>query len=187
MMLDVIQNVIKGIYIPADQENMVETCTNGRQGSMSCHIDRKNEEVLLCKFDQQEKNSLLFPYFEEVHGFVSMCDYILFVEDDSSLFVFLVDLKDSRDSAKPQTMIAQTFAEFIINRIKTIIGRDNFPKPVEYRKIGVKTTNAKMTTKGYEKMAYDPDGYVVLPDYHKFYTRRMMDLLVSKMPLPISS
>ena len=176
LMLDVIQSVIRDKHIPTDQNNMVEVKTNGRLGSMTCHIDCKDEEVLLCSFDERCNNSLQFPYFKEVHGMVSMCDYIVFVEDDNSLFVFLVDLKDSANSAKEQTCIAKTFAEFIVNRITEIFGAQSFYKPVQYRKIGVKSTNCKTTTKAYEKEAYDSDDYLVLLDYHHFYTRRLMDL-----------
>lgn len=175
-MLDVIHSVIKDEFIPSDQTNMIEDKTNGRLGSMKCQIDCGNEEVLLCSFDRRNNNNTLFPYFNEVEGFVSMCDYILFVEDETNLFVFLVDLKDSTVSAKYQTCIAKAFAEFIVNRIIAIKGRQQFNKVVQYRMIGVKTTNSKMTTKGYENLAYDLDGYLVLPDFHHFYARRLMDI-----------
>ena len=175
-MLDVVQNVIREQYIPADQNHMIEIDTKGRKGKMMCQIDRYKEETLLCNFDQRGNNKLLFPYFQEEHGFVSMCDYILFVEDRQSLFIFLIDLKDTSDSPKQQTGIAQTFAEFIVRRITEIKGKEAFPKQIEYRRIGCKTTNARLTTKGYSKLAYDEDGYLVIPDYHHFYTRWLMDL-----------
>lgn len=175
-MLNVIQNVIRSKYIPADQNHMVETNTHGRKGTMTCQIDCNKEETLLCSFDQRGHNNLLFPYFNEKHGFVSMCDYILFAEDHKNLFIFLIDMKDTSDSPKQQTGIAQTFAEFIISRITEIKGKDAFPKHVEYRRVGCKTAKTRLTTKGYSKLTYDVDGYIVLPDYHHFYTRWLMDL-----------
>lgn len=178
IMLDIIQQVIRGKYIPTDQDSMVETNTSGRVGSMSCQIIRKNVETLLCSFDQRGRNSELFPYFEEHHGFVSMCDYILFAEDKQNLFVFLIDLKDSTNGPKAQTGIAQTFAEFIVRRITEIRGTAAFPKPVVYRRIGVKTTNAKMTTKGYASLEYDEERYLVLPDFHRFYAQWLMEVPV---------
>lgn len=175
-MLDIISSVLEAQYISVDQNFMVETNTGGKCGSMQCQIDTKNEETLLCKFDQSGNNHKLFPYFKEVHGMVSMCDYILFVEDNNELVAFSIDLKDTIISPKQQTLIAKTFAEFIVNRIKVILGEASFPKPVRFRQIGIKTSCDKMTTKGYEKLVYDDDDYLVLPDYHHFYTRLLMDL-----------
>lgn len=175
-MLDVIESVIKEKYIPAEQLQMVERKTGGRRDSMACHIDRKHEEVLLCSFDERGNNNKLFPYFKEVSGFVSMSDYVLFVEDEDSLFVFSIDLKDSAHSPKQQTMLARTFAEFIINRIKTIFGESAFSKTIQYRQIGIKTTCFKTTTKAYENLHYDSDGYLTLLDCRRFYTRLLMDL-----------
>ncbi len=176
MMLDIIRSVIKGKYVPEDQKYMAERDTNGRLGSMRCQIDTNGEEVLLCSFDERTNNYLHFPYFQQVHGMVSMSDYVLFVEDDKEMVAFSIDLKDSKDGPKPQTMRTQTFAEFIVNRIRVVFGETVFSKKVRYRQIGIKTTCCKMTTKGYEQMKYDEDYYLVLPDYHHFYTRHLMDL-----------
>lgn len=174
-MLDIIRSVVKNKHIPTDQTCMVENKTGGKKGSMKCQIDTDKEEVLLCRFDQGGNNYQLFPYFQQVDGVVSMCDYILFVEDDKNLFTFSIDLKDSANGPKQQTIYAHTFAEFIINRIRAVFGATKFPKPVEYRQIGIKTTCDKMTTMGYTRLTYDNDGYLVLPDYHHFFTRLLMD------------
>jgi hypothetical protein len=176
VMLDIIKRVIKDKYIPANQTIMAETDTGGKQGRMSCSIECKDEEILLCSFDEKGNNANLFPYFCPEEGYLSMCDYILFAEDNEKLFVFLIDLKDTTVSAKKQVGIARTFASFITDRISEIEGSANFPKPIEFRKIGIKTTQMKMTTKEYEKLAYDQDKYLVLPDYHHFYVRRYMNL-----------
>ena len=175
-MLDIIRSVVEDKYIPSDQSNMVEYKTGGRIGSMRCQIDTHHEEILLCKFDQGSKNYLLFPYFQQKPGMVSMCDYLLFAEDDEELVVFSVDLKDTIDSPKQQTLLAKTFAEFILNRIKAVFWEEGFPKQVRYRQIGIKTTCRKMTTKGYDKLKYDKDDYLVLLDYHRLYTRQLMEL-----------
>lgn len=175
LMLDVISSVVKNKYIPSDQTCMVEQNTRGRKGSMKCRINTHQEEVLLCRFDQGSSNFQLFPYFQQSDGMVSMCDYILFVENDKELVAFSIDLKDSSISSKKQTLNTRTFAEFIINRIKIVKGDNAFPKPVRYQQIGIKTTCGKMTTKGYAQLAYDPDGYLVWPDYHCVNTRLLMD------------
>ena len=175
-MLDIIRSVVKSKYIPADQTCMVENNSGGKKGNMKCQIDTYKEEVLLCRFDQGSNNYLLFPYFQQSEGMVSMCDYIMFVEDNKKLFAFSIDLKDSTNGPKQQTIYAQTFAEFIVNRIRAVFGEADFPKPVEYRQVGIKTTCDKMTTMGYARLAYDSDGYLVLPDYHHFYTRQLMDI-----------
>lgn len=176
-MLDVIASVIKDKYIPADQTKMIELNTKGRKGSMACRICTKDEEVLLCTFDERGNNYRHFPYFFQEEGMVCMCDYILFVEDANNLFVFSIDLKDSTSGPRQQTLRTKAFAEFIINRIRVVKGKDSFPKDVQYRQIGIKTTQQKMTTKGYEEL-YDSEGYRLLPDYHNFYTRWLMDLQV---------
>ncbi len=175
-MLDVIAEVIEAKHIPVDQSQMVEIGTRGRTGTMSCKICIKDEEILLCSFDERGNNYRHFPYFQQKEGMVSMCDYILFVEDADKLFVFSIDLKDSTAGPRQQTLITKPFAEFIVNRIKAVRGEVNFPKPVEYRQIGIKTTQQKMTTKGYEEAAYDANGYLLLPDYHRFYTRWLINL-----------
>lgn len=177
IMLDDIQRYIRVEYIPEDQFTMIAKDTNGRRGNMLCKIYPKDEEILLCSFDQEGDNCVLFPYFKEERGLVSMCDYILFVEDDEKMFVFLIELKDTAHRSKRQTCISQTFAEFLIKRIMVIKDETCFSKPVEYRKIGIKSTCSKMTTKGYETMIYDKDGYTVLPDYHRFYIKRMKELV----------
>lgn len=81
-MLDVIRGVVKDKYVPSDQSHMQETGTGGRKGAMQCQIDTNDEEVLLCRFDQGGNNYLLFPYFQQQTGMTSMCDYIMFVEDN---------------------------------------------------------------------------------------------------------
>lgn len=179
LMLDVIASVIKDKYIPADQTKMVEFNTRGKNGSMVCRICVKDEEVLLCAFDERGNNYRHFPYFLQEEGMVCMCDYILFVEDANSLFVFSIDLKDSTSGPRQQTLRSKAFAEFIINRIRVVKGKDRFPKDIQYRQIGIKTTQQKMTTKGFEE-SYDPEGYLLLPDYHRFYTRWLMNLQVQK-------
>lgn len=177
LMLDVIRSVIKDKYIPADQTQMVERNTNGRKGKMACKICTHTEELLLCSFDERANNYRHFPYFQQVEGMVSMCDYILFVEDVADLYVFSIDLKDSSNGPKKQTSRAKVFAEFILNRIRVVRGEKDFPKVIHYGQIGIKTTCNKMTTKGYDEMSFDEDNYMVLPDYHQLHTRVLMDLL----------
>lgn len=177
VMLDAIHQAIKDKFIPENQLDMVANNTNGRHGMMSCHIcASKGEEILLMAFDQEGDNCKLFPYFQERPGLVSMCDYILFVEDDKNLFVFLIELKDSSHRSKKQVMISQSFAKFLVNRIKAISDKQSFFKPVEYRKIGIKSGCSKMTTKGYDTASYDKDGFTFLLDYHNFYIRWLKDL-----------
>lgn len=177
VMLDAIHQAIKDKFIPENQLDMVANNTNGRHGMMSCHIcASKGEEILLMAFDQEGDNCKLFPYFQEKPGLVSMCDYILFVEDNDKVFVFVIEMKDSSHRSKKQAMMSQPFAEFLVNRIKATSDKHRFSKPVEYRKIGIKSGCSKMTTKGYDTSSYDEDGFTVLLDHHKFYIRRLKEL-----------
>ena len=172
-LLDAIQQAIKAEFIPENQYDMVANNTNGKRGTMSCHIcASKSEEILLMSFDKEGDNCKLFPYFQEKQGLVSMCDYILFVEDNNNMFVFVIEMKDTSHSSKRQTMISQPFAEFLVNRIEAI-SDNSFSKHIEYRKIGIKSGCSKMTTKGYASLSYNKDGYLTLPDYRKFYTKQM--------------
>ena len=151
VMLDAIHQAIKDKFIPENQLDMVANNTNGRHGMMSCHIcASKGEEILLMAFDQEG--------------------------DDKNLFVFLIELKDSSHRSKKQVMISQSFAKFLVNRIKAISDKQSFFKPVEYRKIGIKSGCSKMTTKGYDTASYDKDGFTFLLDYHNFYIRWLKDL-----------
>ena len=90
-MLDIIKRVIKEKYIPANQTIMAETDTGGKQGRMSCSIECKDEEILLCSFDEKGNNANLFPYFCPEEGYLSMCDYILFAEDNDNLREVVTD------------------------------------------------------------------------------------------------
>ena len=111
VVLDAIHQAIKDEFIPENQLDMVANNTNGKLGKMSCRIcASRGEEILLMAFDQEGDNCKLFPYLQEKPGLMSMCDYILFVEDDKSLFVFVIEMKDSSHRSRKQTMISQPFA-----------------------------------------------------------------------------
>ena len=177
VILDAIHQSIRADFIPEDQLSMLAKHTNGVLGSMSCRIcTSKGEEILLCSFDKEGDNYMLFPYFQEEEGLVSMCDYILFVEDEKTLFVFLVELKDSSHRSKKQVLLSQPFAEFLVNRVKAANSNVLFCKDIEYRKIGVKSKCYKMTTRGHASLAYDKDGFAILPDYHNFYIKWLKEL-----------
>jgi hypothetical protein len=62
----------------------------------------------LYKFD-----NTAFPFFNDISKLKLMCDYFLFAEERNSLFIFLIELKSGKESAKQQLDAAEVFANYI--------------------------------------------------------------------------
>lgn len=153
-------------FIPADQAYMTESIVVGRT-PLTMHTEiicNKNQEYLLCQFDRQGLNNQLFPYFNpKVEGLVSMCDYILFVEENTRLLVLLLELKH-RNSPKRQLDINESFGLFICNRLRVLF--EDFGKTPIIRKIGVKESyNPMHSTQDY-RFGFDDEGFALLPNPH---------------------
>lgn len=166
-MLNHIKESIKNNYVPLDQKYMTESFVIGSViKTMSCEIfPDKNQEHLLCQFDKQGLNSNNFPYYNPVvDGLVSMCDYILFVEENDRMLVLMLELKHN-ESPRRQVEINESFGRFICERLKVIF--NDFDKPIVYRKIGVKEKyNPLHSTQEYV-FFFDKQGYAQLPNPHK--------------------
>ena len=163
-MIERLKETILPSFIPNDQGYMTESIVVGRtpQTMHTSIICKKNQEYLLCQFDRQGLNHQLFPYYNpKVESLVSMCDYILFVEENTRLLVLLIELKH-RSSPKRQLDVSESFGLFICNRLRVIF--DDFDKKPIFRKIGVKERyNPMHSTQDY-RFAFDDEGFAYLPN-----------------------
>lgn len=100
----------------------------------------------LYKFDAQDT---IFPYFKAsgVDNLKKMCDYVMFVEDGSHLFVFLIELKKGSESAKKQLEAGECFTNYIISTVKRLnIEFEVTDANLHFRKIRISESQSKKTT-----------------------------------------
>lgn len=173
-MLEIIDHVLRQKYKAPEQNVMKEKNrkSNGRHFTMTCNIhDYHDIQHLLYRFDIS-KSSYIYPYFEDVRGYHRMCDYIIFAESSTKLYVLLVELKNTTTSPKKQLDLSEQFMKFVIARMKYL--EEDFNKEVEFYKIGVKST-IKMTTKWYTSNILDNGlGYIPLPDCNNLYLKYIL-------------
>ncbi len=127
--LGLIKQILKESYFPNIQHIMEEKDVMEKK-----IVTHKNTNYLLARFDPNQEK--LFPYFNSNSGLNKICDYILFVETGNSLYIFLIELKNSNTPAKKQLDAGECFAKFLICSGKRI-GlplTDN----IFYRKVKVK-------------------------------------------------
>lgn len=170
-MIESLAAAIDPSFIPTDQSWLRESIVVGRTPlTMECEIHPdKGQSHLLCQFDRGGENNKLFPYFNfDVDGLVSMCDYVLFVEEPSRLLVLLLELKHNASPVR-QLNISKPFGEFICERLKAL--SIDFNKPCIYRKIGIRQSyNPKHATKDYH-FEFDKDDYALLPNPYELLLR----------------
>jgi hypothetical protein len=111
---------------------------------------RKTGKALFYKFDTLD----IFPYFNKAVPFLnSMCDYIIFYPYETTLFVFLCELKTKRiHNSSKQLESAKIFAKFIINTAEKHL---NFKKfKIEYRALIFSTSDKRRFSTTVKKNAY---------------------------------
>lgn len=172
--LQKIVSVIKNKYICPNQ-NVVEEIgmSNGKRFHMKREVCcSRNVEYTLMRFDPNDET--LFPYFDEIEGLHKICDYILFAENNDSIYVFLIELKKDNGSPLKQLDISESFVHFIIERAKYI--NEEVTKEVHIRKVGVKdTTSTKMVTNCFRKISYDQNRYLLMQSN---FTKLHLDFLI---------
>lgn len=170
-MIDCLIASIDSSFVPPEQKWLHESIVVGSTTlSMDCEIHPdKGQECLLCRFDRCGFNNTLFPYFNpKVDGLVSMCDYVLFVEESKRMLILLLELKHN-DSPQRQLNISLPFSHFICDRLQVLF--KDFSKPCVYRKIGVKQRyNPKHTTQEY-RFEFNEDDYALLPNPYNLLLR----------------
>lgn len=127
--LEIIEEVLSSNNLCANQDQIIEKDKDSRGIEFEMKFDivkTPNIEYLVYRFEQTD-----FPFFNDVSGLKKMCDFILFVEERSHLYIFLIELKLSSMSAKKQLEAAEEFAKFTINsslRIGRIINNYSIKK-----------------------------------------------------------
>ena len=163
-LLDKIKNAIAPEYQLPDVSCLTEKNIDSKGNDFIMKVEirsRKGLDILICRFDTQKD---LFPYFQNKTGYKKNCDYIVFAENATNLYVFLVELKNTTTSPKTQLNISKPFAEFLISRIEAVAG--SAAKEIVFRMIGIKEKArfCKSTTKGFvDEYTFDDDGYLLLP------------------------
>lgn len=120
---------------------------------------RTNTKVQLCTdgayliYDFEKVKQPLFPFFErteEVKGLNVIADRVLFIEDSKNeLWVFVIELKQSKGNPQPQLIATKQFVEFLLHSINRLCKTKYIPK---VRGIGY-SKNFRPTTK--PKNPYD--------------------------------
>lgn len=116
--IEIIDEILESQFIFKDQKYIIENDIDksGKSFEMKFEIVKdKNIEYKLYRFEGKD-----FPFFKEIKGLKKMCDFVLFAEENYHLYIFLIELKLSPDSAKKQLDAANEFAVFILNSSKRI-------------------------------------------------------------------
>ena len=147
--LDIIKKVLNSKY--HDESGKLEE--NTREVKMSIVIqDKRTVGYALYRFDQNYKAD----HFAREKGLSQMCDYFLFAEENDSLFVFSIELKNSSNlNAKQQLLAGECFMQYIVNTAKRV-GEAIQIEDCNFKRIKI-TNQKKSSTKTGE--LFDTDGY----------------------------
>lgn len=176
--IDGVKATIQDAYLSPEQEKLVEENTGDNQQVFRMErpvIVKKTIAHVIYRFDPD--NEILFPYLKPSFPLRRVCDYIIFADDGTDKFVFLIEMKKSQGSPGVQASISESFVEFILKRMDFKYGT-SISSSVNYRKIGVKDTSApqRLKTGGFASLSYDQKGYLLLQKDFKIHIRRLMDL-----------
>ncbi len=162
-MIDIIKSAIAVEYQLPGMSSMVEINNDQKWKGHKMVVkvrSSKDLHFLICRFDTPND---LFPYFNDIEGYKKNCDYIIFAENTSKLYVFLVELKNSIASPEKQLKISKPFAEFLVARIEAVEG--SFGKEIIYKMVGIKE-RARVdipTPQGFADEYKFKDDYLLLP------------------------
>lgn len=115
--------------------------------NMKLNIVNHRLNYLLYKLDNSKGE--LFPYFSDKSGLKKFCDYLLFVEENNYLYLFLIELKRGTISATKQLKASNCFAEFLFDTARRI-GLE-ISGNLEIRKIRISEERTRKSYKGYSK------------------------------------
>ena len=130
-----------------------------------------NGKMVILRFDQEESDHPIFPYFVPTMGnnLNKLCDYLIFYcpNTKEELFVFLCELKSGgKDKAFDQLIAGYLFAEFLVKTAFRCL-KDSTP-PVQYRGLvfspkGTKGFTNPRKRSDYNKLSGMNLGYLSLP------------------------
>lgn len=169
--LEIIREILNEKYKCQDQNNLIENNKDDKGKFFSVKyeiVSNRNINYDLYRYDKDA-----IPFFKDSKDLKKMCDYILFAENDITLFIFVIELKLGEISAKKQLEAAEEFVNFILNtgkRVGKII--ENY----EVRKVRISDNLIKKrknsnTEKGFR---FDNNNYC---DYQfkKFYLKPLLE------------
>lgn len=161
--IDKINYIIETKFLCEDKTVILESSLNskGNRFYMKRNIvGHKSLVYEIYRFDPDNNN--LFPYFSDIRGLKKICDYVIFVEDSKSLFIFLIELKKKSGSPERQLNISEDFIMFILNRAKSINCEIN--KSINIRKLGIKDSqmSQKRVTTYYRDFCYNKNLYSLI-------------------------
>lgn len=159
--LSLLKNLFHKQFL-VDGDELIEENTDctGKPFKMKVTLKpSKGLSFLIFKFENETIN--LFPYFSNVRGLKSMCDYVVLVEDAKYLYAFLFELKGSKHSAKLQLDVSETFVNFAMKRFDVIDKK--IDKPFKLKKVAIKKNRSnKQTTQGFNHIGSEEDGIIRL-------------------------
>lgn len=116
--LNILKEILEHKYRFENQNCLIEENidNNGKKFTVKYDIVKNNE----IDYELFRYSNDAFPFFKNISGLKKMCDFILFSETRGVLYIFVIELKLSNESAKKQLEAATEFVKFILNSSKRI-------------------------------------------------------------------
>ena len=138
-----------------------------------------DEKILICHLDIERNAQVsdLFPYLRGDslnHGFKGMkrvCDYAIFVEEEETLFVLLIELKKGKESSREQLEVSEPLIDFIFSRARIL---KHLNTNYTVRKIGITDVVEKKETINRGEVIYDENNYTKLYNSNILYLRKLL-------------
>ncbi|MBR5623301.1 MAG: hypothetical protein IKW49_08970 [Opitutales bacterium] len=115
--LEAIEKILHPACVPENQGCLLEVKPDGEVWLPVKFKSRGGQYKVVRFWETTEKKPLL-PFFRpDVPGLLRLCDYIVFVEERETLFVFVLELKKPKgkaNEAKKQLLAGKLLAEFIV-------------------------------------------------------------------------
>lgn len=155
-------------------KNASKTLEEKKVAKMSIPIDSRSVTYLSYTFDVDDNENYpkgMFPFFQNIKGAKSICDYVIFASYNSDLYVLLIELKKGKISTSNQLMAGENFARFIVKTCNRVFGSQIEPK---VRKITVRDKNIirKGTTK-MQEVVYDRENSTIF-EGSTFYLKQYL-------------
>lgn len=116
--LNILKEILEHKYRFENQNCLIEENidNNGKKFTVKYDIVKNNE----IDYELFRYSNDAFPFFKNISRLKKMCDFILFSETRGVLYIFVIELKLSNESAKKQLEAATEFVKFILNSSKRI-------------------------------------------------------------------
>lgn len=155
----IINQIIEEQYKPQPQNTLIEQNLDarGRRFIVEYPIVKRNPNIQFALYRFSDTD---FPYFKDVPNLKKMCDYILFVEENNSLSIFVIELKLSNDSAHKQLNAAKEFVDFIVKSAARVGVKINDYVVKKIRICDSKVSKKNNNTKVEDKYKFDENNYL---------------------------